>query len=276
MKILLFTSIVFIIIAVNLLISCPTKEGFGFKKNNYKRINKKGKRRKKKKKDEEKKEKKQEEKEEKEEKEEDSYLFEPKNFTDNGNPSQKFLKNFQRQKIEFDGEFSLKSLTPEMPNSEEEAKKMQKERDAKRAEQKKAKKEAKRQSEREVKRREKQARKFCISSIPKTIWRWITEPFREIYYWLVKKLGMKWIGKCIDAKIFIVKKIWEIKKAIISGFWNVFIDIIMFPCRKLGIDKAYRPLWRAKVNVWNNITKPITDILVWKKNKILRALRFIC
>ena len=54
---------------------------------------------------------------------------------------------------------------------------------SKRAEQKKAKKEAKRQSEREVKRREKQARKFCISSIPKTIWRWITEPYREIYYW---------------------------------------------------------------------------------------------
>ena len=149
MKILLFTSIVFIILAVNLLISCPTKEGFGLKK----------------------KDKKEKKKEKKEEKEEDSYLFKPKNFTDNGNPSQKFLKNFQRQKIEFDGEFSLKSLTPEMPNSEEEAKKMQRERDAKRAEQKKIKKEAKRQSEREVNRREKQARKFCISRIPKTI-RW--------------------------------------------------------------------------------------------------------
>ena len=65
---------------------------------------------------------------------------------------------------------------------------------------------------------------------------------------------MKWIGECIKAKKFIFKKIWEIKKAIISGFWNVMIDIIMFPCRKLGIDKAYRPLWRAKVNVWNNLS----------------------
>ena len=318
MKILLFTSIVFIIIAVNLLISCPTKEGFipkegrrrkegRYKKKNLKDVedamianqpphsrndesvknkirdivkkadkNKDGYIDR----DETKYLKTDEEIEPPpgvgEEEEEDSYLFEPKNFTDDGNPSQKFLRNFQRQKIEFDGEFSLKSLTPEMPSSEEEAKKMQKERDAKRAEQKKAKKETKRQSERELKRRERQAKKFCISSIPKTLWSWITEPFREIYYWLVKKLGMKWIGKCIDAKIFIVKKIWEIKKAIISGFWNVFIDIIMFPCRKLGIDKAYRPLWRAKVNVWNNITKPITDILVWKKNKILRLLRFIC
>ena len=256
MKILLFTSIVFIILAVNLLISCPTKEGFGLKKKDKKE--------------------KKEEKEEEEEEEEESYLFEPKNFTDDGNPSQKFLKNFQRQKIEFDGEFSLKSLTPEIPNSEEEAKKMQRERDAKRAEQEKVKKEAKRQSEREVNRREKQARQFCISSIPKTIWSWITEPFREIYYWLVKKLGMKWIGECIKAKKFIFMKIWEIKKAIITGFWNVMIDIIMFPCRKLGIVKAYRPIWRAKVNVWNNITKPIRDILSWKFNKISRALRFIC
>uniref|UniRef100_A0A6C0CNP5 Uncharacterized protein n=1 Tax=viral metagenome TaxID=1070528 RepID=A0A6C0CNP5_9ZZZZ len=257
MKILLFTSIVFVILAVNLLISCPTKEGFG--------INKKKKDTK-------------EKKENKDEKPEDDYIFKEKNFTDDGNPSQKFLKNFKRQKIEFDDEmkFSFKSITPEIPNSEEEAKKMQRERDAKRKEQKELKKEAERQTEREVNRREKQARQFCISSIPKTIWRWITEPFREIYYWLVKKLGMKWIKECIKAKKFIFNKIWQIKKAIISGFWNVMIDIIMFPCRKLGIDKAYRPLWRAKVNVWNNITKPIKDILTWKLNKILRALRFIC
>ena len=207
---------------------------------------------------------------------EDDYIFKEKNFTDDGNPSQKFLKNFKRQKIEFDGEFSLKSITPEIPNSEEEAKKMQRERDAKRKEQEELKKEAERQSEREVNRREKQARQFCISSIPKTIWSWITEPFREIYYFLVKKLGMKWIGECIKAKKFIFKKIWEIKKAIIGGFWNLIIDIIMFPCKKLGIDKAFRPLWRVKVNVWNNITKPIRDILSWKVNKILRALRFIC
>lgn len=256
MKILLFTSIVFIIIAINLIISCPTKEGFGFKK-----------------------EKKDEEKEDKDpsdnvQPEKPSFIFEKKDYDDDGNPSQNFLRTFQRQKIELDDEFSLKSLTPEMPNSEEEAKKMQKERDAKREEQKKAKKETQRESERKIKRRERDAKRFCLSSIPKTIWSWITEPFRKIYRWVV--YNFPWIGKCVDAKIFIAKKIWNIKKLIIYGFRDVFIDIIMFPCRKLGLDKAYRPLWRSKVNVYNSITNPIKELLTWKKLKILRALKFIC
>ncbi|MAR51400.1 MAG: hypothetical protein CML42_09775 [Rhodobacteraceae bacterium] len=254
MKILLFISIVFIIIAINLIISCPTKEGF--MKNKKKEA------------DEDK------DVSDNVQPEKPSFIFEKKDYNDDGNPSQKFLKTFQRQKIEFDGEFSLKSLTPEIPDNEQEAKKMQKERDAKREEQKKAKKETQRESERQIKRRERDAKRFCISSIPKTLWQWITEPFREIYRWVVYKF--RWIGKCVDAKIFIVKKIWDILKLIFYGFRDVMYDIIMFPCRKLGIDKAYRPLWRSKVNVYNSITNPIKELLTWKKLKILRALKFIC
>jgi len=254
MKILLFTSIIFIIIAINLIISCSTKEGMsiGAMKETVEEIDDAVK------------------------KNEKEYIFTKKNYTDDGNPSQKFLKTFKRQKIEFDGEFTLKSITPEIPDSEQEAKKMQAERDAKKEERDAMKKESERQAERELNRREDQARKFCISVIPKTLWKWITEPFREIYYFIVNKLGMKWIGKCIEAKKFIFGKIWEIKKSIISGFWNVMIDIIMFPCRKLGLDKAYRPLWQAKVDTYNSIIAPIVELLTWKKNKILRALRFIC
>jgi hypothetical protein len=305
MKILLFTSIVFIIIAINLIISCPTKEGF--MKNKYKKKTLKEvedsmvhnlpphskddpEMREKIKKIVKKADKdndgyinKDETKYLRDENDvnskkspENIFVLEKKDYNDDGNPSQKFLRTFQRQKIEFDGEFSLKSLTPEIPDNEEEAKKLQKERDAKRKEQKKAKKETQRESERQIKRRERDAKRFCISSIPKTLWQWITEPFREIYNWLVKKLGMKWIGKCIDAKVFIIEKIWDIKKLIIYGFRDVFIDIIMFPCRKLGLDKAYRPLWRSKVNVYNSITAPISELLTWKKLKILRALKFIC
>ena len=256
MKILLFTSIVFIIIAINLIISSTTKEGMsiGAMKETVEEIDDAAKKNEK----------------------ENEYMFTRKNLVDDGNPSQKFLKNFKRQKIEFDGEFTLKSITPEFPDSEQEAKKMQKERDAKRAEQEAMKKETERQSERELNRRENQAKNFCISSIPKTLWQWITEPFREIYYFLVKKLGMKWIGKCINAKLFIFGKIWDIKKRIIYGFMKVLTDIIMFPCKKVGLDKAYRPLWRAKVSVYRSITTPITELLTWKKLKILRALKFIC
>ena len=252
MKILLFTSIIFIILGINLIISCPTKEGMsvGAMKETVEEIDDKAKKKK--------------------------YIFTRKNYNDDGNPSQKFLKTFKRQKIEFDGEFSLKSITPEFPDSEQEAKKMQAERDAKRAEQEAMKKETERQAERELNRRENQAKNFCISVIPKTLWQWITEPFRDIYYFLVKKLGMKWIGKCIDAKIFIFGKIWTIIKAIVNGMFGVLWDIAMFPCKKMGLDKAYRPLWRAKVNVYNSITKPISDLLTWKKLKILRALKFIC
>ena len=137
-----------------------------------------------------------------------------------------------------------------------------------------AKKETQRESERKIKRRERDAKRFCLSSIPKTIWSWITEPFRKIYRWVV--YNFPWIRKCVEAKIFIAKKIWNIKKLIIYGFRDVFIDIIMFPCRKLGLDKAYRPLWRSKVNVYNSITAPIKELLTWKKLKILRALKFIC
>ena len=121
MKILLFTSIVFIIIAINLIISSTTKEGMsiGAMKETVEEIDDAAKKNEK----------------------ENEYMFTRKNLVDDGNPSQKFLKNFKRQKIEFDGEFTLKSITPEFPDSEQEAKKMQKERDAKRAEQEAMKKE---------------------------------------------------------------------------------------------------------------------------------------
>ena len=143
MKILLFTSIIFIILGINLIISSPTKEGMsiGAMKETVEEIDDKTKK--------------------------EEYIFTRKNFKDYGNPSQKFLKTFKRQKIEFDGEFSLKSITPEFPDSEQEAKKMQAERDAKRAEQEAIKKETKRQAERELNRRENQAKNFCISVIPK-------------------------------------------------------------------------------------------------------------
>lgn len=306
MKILLFTSIVFIIIAINLIISCPTKEGF--MKNKYEKktlkevedamvhnlpphskddpemrekikkivqnadkdndgyINR----------DETKYLRDENDVNSKKSTEKPSFILKKKDYDDDGNPSQNFLRTFQRQKIEVDDEFSLKSLMPEIPDSEQEAKKMQAERDAKKAEQDAMKKETERQTEREVNRREKQAKNFCISSIPKTLWQWITEPFREIYYFLVKKLGMEWIGKCIDAKTFIFGKIWSIIKAIFNGMFGVLWDIAMFPCKKIGLDKAYRPLWRAKVNVYNSIKKPIVDLLTWKKLKILRAFNFIC
>ena len=144
------------------------------------------------------------------------------------------------------------------------------------AEQKAFKKERKRQAEREFRRRERQAEKFCISSIPKKIWEVITKPFREIYRFIVKKLGMKWVSRCIDGKKYIFDKIWTILKAIWNGMFGVLWDIAMFPCKKTGLDKAYRPLWRAKVSSYNNIKKPIKDLLIWKKDKILRLFNWMC